>query len=161
MRYLLLLGLLSGPAFSSNLCEKNPIYCSILRIKPNANKPEMMRLSNYIAKYSKKYQTDPYRSVAIAAQESMFRNVKSKTNDIGIFQLNRETLLMYGKDPTKVAVDLEYATYTHIWILSRKKEYCKDTKYPWACYHSSTPRYYNKYVKMVNRYYNLIKETKK
>ena len=148
---------LSSTGDSHNICEKNPIYCSILKINKRVDKKFAMEVSNYISRYSKIYKTDPYITVAIMAQETMFRNISTEI-DLGVYQLNIDTLQMYGKDPIKVVTDLEYATETHIWLLSKKKTYCKETKYPWACYHSMTPKYYNKYVKAINKYYQIIKE---
>jgi hypothetical protein len=137
------------------IASKHPIYDSILAINPKVDTELAMELSNYLSRYSKKYGTNPYRSVAIIAQESMFRNI-STDKDIGIFQFNLGTIKIYKMDKLRLQFDLEYATHEHVKLLAKKKEYCKDKEESWACYHSSAPRHYSNYVKLVNRYYNQI-----
>jgi len=137
------------------MASKGPIYDSILTINPKVDRELASKLSDYIAKYSKKYNTNPYRSVAIVAQESMFRNINTDI-DIGIFQFNLFTIKAYKLDKLRLQFDLDYATEQHIILLAKKKEYCKDIEDSWACYHSSIPRHHATYVKLVNRYYNQI-----
>lgn len=137
------------------IASRNPIYDSILTINPKVDKELALNLSNYLAKYSKKYNTNPYRSVAIVAQESMFRNISTDI-DIGLFQFNLFTIKAYKMDKLRLQFDLEYATEQHVILLAKKKEYCKDKEEAWACYHSSIPRHHATYVKLVNRYYNQI-----
>jgi hypothetical protein len=137
------------------LASKDPIYSAILTINPKVDKELAMELSNYLSRYSKKYGTNPYRSVAIIAQESMFRNVSTDI-DIGIFQFNLYTIKAYKIDKLRLEFDLEYATHEHIKLLAKKKEYCKDKTDSWACYHSSIERHRQTYIGLVNRYYNRI-----
>jgi hypothetical protein len=153
----LLLGISTGAAAQVD-CSTHKIFCAIKTINPRVESGFAMELSNYIYKYSKKYGTNPYRTVAIIAQESMFQQVNTEI-DFGIYQLNEHTMRAYNIDKEKVLTDLEYATHKHIWLLKKKKEYCINLEEEsWSCYHSATEKHRKKYVKLVNRYYNKIRE---
>lgn len=143
-----------------------------------------MRLSNAIAKYSKQYGTDPYRSVAIAMQESSLRNVHRKQDfiiitetcdeenvcsesvkqstgytDLGIFQFHARTIKERNVDVLLLRDDVEYATEQHIKLLAEKKRLCQELgSEAYTCYHSKTPKYRELYKKAVEGYYNKIKK---
>lgn len=154
---LLLTAILCQPGNALGVdCSKHTIYCSILEINPRAK--DAMRLSNYLYTYSKKYQTDPLLSVAIIAQESMFRNIVSG-DDWGLYQFHIQTLEYLNLDKFKLLTNLKYATKSHIKLLRRKIRKCTGKfKNPWVCYHSATPVHAKKYEQKVLKYYNRIKE---
>lgn len=143
-------------------CNKHPIQCALVLLQPAMSGEEARLLSNYIARYSKKYNVNPYRVVAIAMQESSLRNqnrydTNGLATDIGIYQFNTETIKMYGMDAIRLNSDLEYATERMCWLLSQKKKYCSYLgRDAWSCYHSSTDKYRLKYINLVDRYYQLI-----
>lgn len=165
-------------------CAKNPVYCAILKLRPDIDKTFGLELSNYIFKYSKKYGTDPYRSVAIAMQESTLRNIHRKQDvvlikehcdsdnvcveytelgtgytDIGIWQFHARTIQAFSMDALRLRDDIEYSTERHTYLLRIKMQECGAAlgEDAWSCYHSSTPQYREKYVQMVERYYEQIR----
>ena len=161
------------------LCTKHPLYCRIITLQPKADKKWAMRLSNYLVRYAKKYQLDPWRSLAIAMQESSLLSTKrystvmvpilncssrrdcntvykiiNAISDIGIFQLHANTVKQYNFTPSRLEHDLEYMVKTHFIVLKDKIKQCK--KYgveAWSCYHSKTPVLRKRYIRHVNRYY--------
>lgn len=157
------------------------LYCAIIKINPSIDKDYALTLSNYIYKASAKYNTDPLRTVAIAAQESMFRNIHRQHTvlelvedcsegdcieymrsvrgytDIGVYQFHAATIKNYGMDAIRLRDDIEYATDRHAYLLSVKLKECADLgKDAWVCYHSRTLEHREKYKRMVNKYYNMI-----
>jgi len=160
----------------------HPIYCAITGIQPAVDKEFAMQLSDLIYKYSKRYNTDPIITVGIIAQESMFRNIHRKQDivlygeecdddgkcveytklatgytDIGLYQFHARTIQAYSMDALRLRDDLEYATQQHCYLLSVKLKECSALgKEAWSCYHSATPKYREKYVRMVNRHLNKI-----
>lgn len=137
-------------------CQKNKVYCNILKINPKVDKDNAYKLSNYLYKYAQKHTVDTDIAVAIIAQESMFRDIDTD-KDSGIFQFNQGTIAAYKLDKLRLKFDLEYATEEFIKMINRKSSYCQDKEYPWGCYHSSTEVYYNKYIVNVTRYLNILK----
>lgn len=155
LRALLVL-VISGPAYSQVNCDTHRIYCAIVKINPHVDRGVAMELSNHLYRYSSRYGTNPLRSVAIAAQESMFRHV-STDQDIGMFQINIGTIEAYNIDRDRLETDFEYAVRTHVWLLAKKKEYCADLEEEaWTCYHSRTEKHRLVYRDLVNRYFELI-----
>lgn len=157
MKYLFLLILCNSAI--ANECDKHPIYCNIIKVKPTVNKTLAMELSNHIYKYSKEYDTNPIISVAIAMQESSLRNIDRKgkilnkqgrvvtgISDIGIFQIHIETAKNNSIDMIRLRTDLEYQVMWHVKILAQKIRVCKNKRaelgievgYEWSCYHSYT-----------------------
>jgi len=152
-------------------CEKHPIYCKIKKLSPNKPHDKSMELSNLIYKYSKKYQTDPMISVAIAMQETGIKNKDRKQTiavlkengeyeivkgftDFSIFQFHINTILDYKLDIKKLRHDLSYMVESHIIILRDKMKLCKNLKNDsWSCYHSKSKILREHYVKLVKRYY--------
>lgn len=139
---------------------KNPILSEILKLNPKVNKTFAILLSNSIARYSKRFGTDPMLSVAIAMQESAFVNknregsvmTKSGTivhgiTDVGVFQIHIATIAYMGIDPARLKTDIDYQTYWHVKILSQKIKVCTEQRQKlhveqgneWSCYHSFTP----------------------
>ena len=143
---------------------------SIKRLQPRVEPGFASDLSKYIQEFSQKYGTDPYRSIAIAMQESSLRDisrretvinkngeVKSGYTDIGVWQFHSLTIKYFKLSVPRLLTDLRYATEQHVLLLSIKLRECAVRgKDAWGCYHSRTPKYFNKYVKQVNRYYNII-----
>jgi len=162
-------------------CNKHKVYCAIKKLNKSMNSKKAFKYSNAIYKHSKRYGVDPLRLVAIAQQESSFRNVVLKKNrkvcsypkrctgtdiieatDVGFYQFHIKTIQRRNLDVYKVLNDFDYATRHAAWILNGKMNMCKK-KYPktsWACYHSATPKHHYKYVKTINKYYNQIKGDK-
>lgn len=175
--YLYILAVVYGvKAFSApaDTCANHPIYCRILEVRPTVNKKLAFRLSNYIHKYSKKYNTDPLVSVAIAMQESRIRNINryqtialpgtsavlTGVSDIGIFQIHVRTAQRFDISIDRLLTDVEYQVEQHTRILSHKTKVCSrpgnrlrvKPNYTWSCYHSYTPRLRRRYRDLVRRY---------
>lgn len=181
---ILTLALISSVSFGKEMdCDKNPVYCDIVTLKPSINKEYAMKLSNYIVKYSKLFGTNPKHSVAIAMQESSFINQNRKTKvlknnkvilgatDIGVFQLHVDTLqhmneLGWKIDYERLLVDIEYQTALHVRWLKKRIQTCSSERIrnkrkveegtEWACYHSYTPSKRAIYIKDVGRHLNKI-----
>lgn len=184
LRALLLLALFAltwNKAYAEGqICKTHKLYCAIMKLQPESA-PYAMELSNYIYKYSKKYGTDPYISIAIAMQESGLRNIhrsekgieveqvcaetcrwvkseKKVYTDFGIFQFHYGALEHYNINFHKVYEhNLEYIVENHIKILHDKIKMCSSFGEPWGCYHSATERHRKKYISLVSRYFNKIK----
>lgn len=162
-------------------CKIHKLFCTIVGLNPSLDKAFAMKLSNAVYKASKRHGTDPYRSIAIAMQESSLRMVNRtskevKTNkrcdeyetcrvtvttttaitDVGIFQFNTATVKKLSLDMKRLLTDVNYAANQHVMFLVKKIQMCKKIypKTAWACYHSATPEYHKKYIKAVNRYYH-------
>lgn len=149
-------------------CDRHPIYCQMVKLKPSINRTFAMELSNYIYKYSRRYNTDPMVSVAIAMQESSLTNIDRMgslidtksgkvvkgVTDVGVFQLHVDTIQNYKEqlgwdiDFQRLRTDVEYQTFWHVRTLKRKIRICSIDKYrerysvehgnEWSCYHSFT-----------------------
>lgn len=150
-------------------CNKHSIYCHIVKLNPGA--PKAMELSNYLYKYSTKYDTDPHISVAIAMQESSLRNrnryvygsfvncegkrvVRKVATDIGLFQFHVRTIENMNIDSQRLQLDLEYAVEQHVKLLKHKMKVCKSKGIDntWGCYHSYTKEKRDEYVRKVRRF---------
>jgi hypothetical protein len=159
-RFIFLGSVLIAGCYSTTLvaleCKEHKIYCAIKTLQPTIDHGFALELSNYIFRYSLRHGTNPYRTVAIIAQESMFRNINTNI-DIGIYQINVNTATAYNIDTLRLQEDLEYATEQHILLLKKKKEYCLDLEEEaWTCYHSKTPKHRKAYKIAVDRYYQKI-----
>ena len=179
MKYLLLLGLLfAGNAYGKPNCKTHKIYCKIVKLQPKINKKFAMKLSNIIHKEARAKGIDPMLSVAILNQESSLRPQHTwkiskkekkwctpddcfyevdeirKVFDMGIAMINIRTAISYGMDINKLFNhDLEYAIKSHFVILEDKIAQCAHLgDEAWSCYHSATPKWRKKYVKMVSRF---------
>lgn len=154
-RLIILLGF-SFTSYAGVDCQKHRVYCAIKTLQPKLDTTFAMELSNYIFKYSLRHGTNPYRTVAIIAQESMFRNINTEI-DIGIYQININTATAYNIDIYRLQEDLAYATEQHILLLKRKKEYCSElAEEAWTCYHSKTHKHRTAYKIAVDRHYQKI-----
>ncbi len=167
-----------GIDFSSLSCQKNRIFCQILTLRPNIDKKWAYKFSNLLYKYGKKFKMDPMRSLAIAMQETSLKNQHRSRNvlvffdkcdnkhcvksykeiigfsDLSIFQFHVNTIKNFDINPLKLNTSLEYAVKSHFELLQYKQQRCKHLKESaWACYHSKTPKYQNRYISMVNRWY--------
>lgn len=135
-----------------------PIFQQIIANNPKVDKKIAKKLSNYIRKYAFKYNMNPYRAVAVAMQESGYRNIVTKKDnkpfDLGIFQINISTAKEFNLNTKKIITDMEYAVKSYFIIMKNKKDICKKLKKDaWVCYHSKTPSLRERYKKLVNRYY--------
>ena len=137
-----------------------------------------MKLSNLLVKYGQQHQLDPWRSLAIAMQESSLiytkrhqtvmipikkchkgychhslKSVKA-ISDVGIFQLHVKTVTHYKFNALRLLDDLEYMVVSHYQVLVDKIKQCQHLgKNAWSCYHSRSPVLRKLYVNKVNRYY--------
>lgn len=171
--------------WSSLSCHKNPIFCHVLTLRPNIDKTWAYKFSNLLYKYGKKFKMDPMRSLAIAMQETSLKNQHRSRNvlvffdncdkehcvkaykeikgfsDLGIFQFHVKTIKHFHINPIKLNESLEYTVSTHFELLKHKQKQCEHLKEnAWACYHSKTAKYRNKYISMVNRWYPKRKTSK-
>lgn len=151
---------------SSTNCEINPLQCSILTLRPDMSGAESLLLSNLIYKYSKKYNVDPYRVIAIAYQESRFKNNeialnKNGTVDVGVFQFNTGTIIYYKLDALKLKTDLNYATEKACFLLREKVKLCEIVhgSAAWSCYNSIVEKHRKRYEMAVDKWYQLINPT--
>jgi hypothetical protein len=185
MKYLSLMAILIPVlAQAETNCQKNPIYCNILKLKPNVNLKFAKDLSNSIYKYSKMFGTDPIISVAIAMQESSFENknrmgsvitkagyVVNGATDLGVFQLHVNTISNlqnegHDLDVQRLKNDVDYQAYWHAKILKKKIATCKSQRErlqvksgdEWSCYHSFTLDKRNIYLNSVNTHLNKLKD---
>lgn len=154
-------------------CNLHKIYCKIVELKPTINREFAMELSDLLYKYSNKYNTDPFVSVAIAMQESSLVNrnrtsraiIKKPDNtydyidvitDVGLFQFHVNTIENYDLDVNRIKKDLDYAVYHHVKLLKQKMNLCVKLgvaySVAWSCYHSATPKHRERYVRLVMRY---------
>lgn len=154
-------------------CKLHRIYCKIVELKPSIDREFAMELSDLLYKYSKKYETDPLVSVAIAMQESSLVNtnrtsraiIKMPNNtydyidvitDVGLFQFHVNTIENYDLDVNRIKKDLDYAVYHHVKLLKQKMNLCVKLgvaySVSWSCYHSATPKHRERYVRLVMRY---------
>ena len=160
-------------------CKRNPIYCQIMKFRPKANPSWAFTLSNDLVKYGRQYHLDPWRSLAIAMQESSLAKTRrystvlvptqecnvahqcfiklttiKAVSDVGLFQLHASTVQHYGFDATKVSDNLDYMVKTHYQVLADKIKLCQKLgNVAWSCYHSKTTVLRKKYIQQVNRYY--------
>lgn len=164
-KYLLLLVLMTVPNLArpqEKLQPKplqNPILAEILKLNPKVDKAFAIKLSRYIARYSKMFKTDPRLSVAIAMQETAFSNknrvgsvitsngrIVHGITDVGVFQIHVATIAYLGINTERLKVDVDYQTYWHTKILAEKIKICTQQRAKlkvsqgseWACYHSFT-----------------------
>lgn len=163
---------------NNEICRKNPLYCTIIKLRPKINHTLAMRFSNLLYKYGKQFQMDPWRSLAIAMQESSLRNIHrrheiivfhnhcerykcsdsyeyvSGYSDLSIFQIHIKTAIAYKMDPIKLDQDLEYAVYQHYAVLKQKERECSSLgELSWTCYHSKSPSRRMRYRMLVDKYY--------
>lgn len=174
----LLMALIPILAQAEPNCLKNPIYCDILKLKPSVDRELAVKLSNSVARYSRKFGIDPKISIAIAMQESSFKNVNrlgtvlTKRNhvvhgitDIGVFQIHIETISDLKDsgsdiDVERLKVDVDYQAFWHAKILKKKMSVCKIKReklqvaagQEWSCYHSFTEEERETYVDYVDPY---------
>lgn len=56
----------------SHDCDRNPIYCQIVKNKPTIKRTYAFKMSNIIHSITTKYKLEPHLFTAILAQESMY-----------------------------------------------------------------------------------------
>ncbi len=125
---------------ADSFCERHPIYCQIVRNKPEIEKNYAMELSNIIHKLAQAYDIKPYRLAAILAQESGYKldAVNKKSLDYGISQINHKTMKAYGFDKEKLLTDLEYSVKAGAIVLSDFKRMYKHEDDYWCRYNVGT-----------------------
>ena len=159
-------------------CKIHKIYCKIVQLQPDIDKSFVMELSNQISRKSRSYGIDPMISLAILNQESSLKNINTfsvtkkiskncddkscskliteehEVVDMTIAQINIKTALDLNLDIKRLFnLDLDYALDCHYKILSLKLKLCENLgNEAWSCYHSTTPKYREKYVQMVSRF---------
>ncbi len=179
MKYLMIIlaMLLANQVQAKPNCERHPIYCKIVKLKPSVNHTFAMELSNYIHMYSRRFGTNPDYSIAIAMQESSIVNrdrmgmVVTKEgkrvrgiSDVGVFQIhvgtvyNLQNVNGWNIDFQRLRTDIKYQTYWHTRLLRRKIGVCKAKRKrlrvkegnEWSCYHSYTYKRRQVYLSDVN-----------
>lgn len=174
---ILILGFMSTKALGVD-CNKNPIYCKILKLNPKIDPTFAKDLSNKIAAKAKAVGVDPFVSLAILMQESTLRHVNtyktsksveeyckdgscfkkvievSEVSDMSIAQINIGTAKQYGFDVERLySGDLDYALDCHYVVLKEKMKMCESLgEDSFSCYHSINDPYRSVYVKMVKRW---------
>jgi len=100
-----------------------------------------MKYSENIAKYSKKYDVDPYLVCAVIKAESNFKpNAKSKQNAYGLMQITPDTAAWVAKEmklenfETKDLYDPEMNINMGCWYLSNLKKEFKSIDLVLAAY---------------------------
>lgn len=63
-------------------CDRNPLYCAMLKLQPKVDRKWAMRFSNLLHRYAEKNDMDPWQSLAIAMQESSLRQIHRRENVI-------------------------------------------------------------------------------
>lgn len=123
----------------------------MVKLKPEVDREFAADLAHRISKYARQFKYDPTLSVAIAMQESSFKN-KNRVNrrgritDVGVFQLHVKTITNLQIDIDRLKRDVDYQTFWHAKILSDKIRTCKNRRSAlrvkvgneWSCYHSFT-----------------------
>lgn len=74
----LLIFLFEAEVYAKPDCKIHKVYCSILKLRKDIDLGFAMELSNSIYKWSKYYEMDPVRSVAILMQESYLGHFKNR-----------------------------------------------------------------------------------
>lgn len=157
--------LLTFKCFAIN-CEKNPIYCLIIKNKSTINRSYAFKLSNEIYKVSKKYGIPKMVFTAIIAQESGYKlSAMSKITglyqgkpttiivDFGLTQINWRNVERYGFDVDRLTSDMVYSLEAGAIILADfKRRYGKREKNFWSRYHASNNIRRSEYEKLVRRY---------
>lgn len=187
--FLALALLLSTEAYSKVNCKRHKIYCAIVKLRPSINKKFAMKLSNEIYRSARKHKVkDTMRIVAIMRQESGIKmdarnrstetkthtecdewercvttkTIITETTDFGLFQFHINTMQNNNLEIEQVMTDMKFTVNFAIKYLAGKIRMCRRIwkKTPWACYNSANPGKHEEYVRLVDRYYSLIKEEK-
>lgn len=92
-------------------CQYTIEYQKIIEIKPAINREYACQLSSSIRKHSKAYKIPSQVMIGIAATESSFRlgAVNSRSNDYGVFQVNKYNIKAYKLDKFRLLNDLDYS----------------------------------------------------
>lgn len=170
-KFLLGFALLFTFAYAQANCETNPIYCSLVKNRPDMDHLTLRRIANLFGKYAQKYNQDPITSVAIGMQETGLRQrdrhkniivfnpdgitwrVERGVTDVCMFQFHVDTIVDMGINPIRLKDDVEYCIDQHFKLMKTKRDLCSDLgEDSWTCYHSRTPHLRNIYKKMVARY---------
>ena len=153
-------------------CETNPVYCKLVKNRPDMDRLTLRRIANLFGKYSKKYNQDPITSVAIGMQETGLQQrnrhhnvivfdpngitwrVERGVTDVCMFQFHVDTIIDMGIDPIKLKDNIEYCVEQHFRLMKIKRNLCADLgDDSWTCYHSKNPRLRQVYKKLVARYF--------
>ena len=155
-------------------CERNPIYCQILKNNPKLDKAYAFKLSNVIILKSIKYDLNPRKLTAIFAQESMYKldakncttgyevdsggiasNLSRVCTDFGIGQIHHKTAKLYKFEVSRLTSDMDYSVEAAAIVLSDfKKRYKHKEKDWWTRYNANNMSARNEYKRLVERFNN-------
>ena len=174
MKHLILVGLLfttlisgnteAGSKYSKTLKKTERVFRHIKVLRKRINDKEAWNLATALVKYSPR----PHISVALTFQESSIRNIIGRKKngqilDVGYFQITIAYLKRHNIKVSDVLNNLDLAAKIHSKILKDKIRICSykrvmkkfdipSKKEAWSCYHSVTPKYRTKYVRLVSRH---------
>jgi len=157
-------------------CNKHPIYCQIVSNRPSIERSYAFKLSNIIAKKTRKYKINSNVFTAILAQESMYRvGAKNCTRglresdvhpkgyvgpikvctDFGIGQIYYKTANSHDFNLDKLTTDMDYSVEAAAIVLtSFKKRYGKKESDWWTRYNASNRNARTKYKALVKKFTN-------
>jgi len=85
-------------------------------------------------------------AVIIAYLESSIARIVSKSgDDLGIWQVHKNTVKRFGLDPKLIVFDIDYQVVFFSLFMEHKKQMCKAKSVPALCWHSATPKFYEAY----------------
>lgn len=128
---------------AKTFCEKNQVFCQIVKNNPKIDLDYAMELSNVIYEAASEFNVKPKRLAAILAQESQYKldaiNInKDNCKDYGISQINCRTVKLYNFDKQKLLTDLRYSVKAGAMVLSDlKKSFRHELDY-WCRYNVGT-----------------------
>lgn len=153
-------------------CSQNPVYCTLIKNRPDMDRLTLRRIANSFSKYAQKYGQDPITSVAIGMQETGLNQINRPKNiivfdpngitwrvergvtDVCMFQFHVDTIIDQGIDPIKLKNSVDYCIEQHFKLMSLKRKLCSDLgDDSWTCYHSRTPKLRSIYKTLVARYF--------
>lgn len=171
----------SAVASNSKCMEKKNVLCqSIIKLNPYMDHDEAYKLSNYFHKNALKYKVPSKVLVAIAFQESAFkqdtvRKVRGYTFDevfgykevkIGadfcMMQINIKNIRKMELDVEQLLNDPKYCIEAGARVLSEYREKYGEKDPMWWAYYNATSKYKREvYHTMVSRHLNKISGTRK
>ena len=133
---------------------KEPIYCQIMKNKPNINWVKAHKLAGAIERSSLKHGVRADILTAIIMRESSYRMGIRAGNDYGLTQINIRTVKAFGFDIGKLMTDLEYSVEAGAIVLAdfKKRYYKREPNNYWSRYNHSRAKYRRKYEKGVKQW---------
>lgn len=175
MKYLILLLLVWSPlSFAEVDCEKNKVYCQIIKHIPKLKGKRGMNMSNSIFKQCTSHKVNCQIYTAILIQESRL-NLKAKNCrigmveeivedettyverrtcfDFGISQINFKTIKSFKFSLEKLTTNLDYSIAAGAKVLYNfKRMYGKREDKWWSRYNSSHPIHRKVYENYIERW---------